>query len=141
MKVDLELVKVVLQRRELDVRTVAGIIEELNQELAAAVDEALPPVKKQFVMLVSDPRGQLADQNVTGWVVQIGEEDVVTSVEAKFIAAAREFNASPRGRRLPVKSFAEACEHIPSRFHKEYGLWVKTKEPVYVVPVPLKLDL
>ena len=138
-KVDLELVKVILQRNAMDVRQVARIVEEINQELAAMVDEdRLPAVKKQFVMLVSDPKGQLDGKDFTGWVAQIAEEDSAASAEGKLIAAAREFNATSKGRRLPVKSIAEVCEHVPARFTKEHGIWVKTREPVYVIPTANK---
>ncbi len=133
-KVDLELVKVILQRNEMDVRQVARIIEEINQELAAMVDEDRPPpVKKQFVMLVSDPKGQLDGKDFTGWVVQIPEEAGYMGTEERLLKAAGDFNSSPKGRRMPVKSVAEICEHVPARFLKEQEIWVKTKEPVYVI--------
>ncbi len=133
-KVDLELVKVILQRNEMDVRQVARIIEEINQELAAMVDEDRPPpVKKQYVMLVSDPKGQLDGKDFTGWVVQIPEEAGFMGTEERLLKAAGDFNSSPKGRRMPVKSVAEICEHVPARFLKEQEVWVKTKEPVYVI--------
>ena len=139
-KVDLELVKVILQRNEMDVRQVAHIIEEINQELAAMVDEDRPPpVKKQYVLLVSDPRGHLDGKDFTGWVVQIPEEAGVAGTEERLLKAAGDFNTSPRGRRLPVKTVAEICEHIPARFLKEQQVWVRTKEPVYVLATDNKL--
>jgi hypothetical protein len=133
-KVDLDLVKLVLQRNDLDVRRVAQIIEEINQEVAAMVDEDKPPpVKKQFVLVVSDPRGHLDGKDFTGWVVQIPEEASAATTEDRLRRAAYAFNASPKGRRLPAKSIAEVCEHVPARFLKEEQAWVRTKEPVYVV--------
>ncbi|HTB62687.1 MAG TPA: hypothetical protein VK737_03785 [Opitutales bacterium] len=139
-KVDLELVKVILQRNELDVRQVAHILEEINQELAAMLDEEKPPaVKKQYVMVVSDPRGQLDGKDFTGWVVQIPEEASVVGTEERIIKAAQDFNTSPKGRRLPAKTVAEVCEHVPARFLKEQQVWVRTKEPVYVVATANKL--
>ncbi len=139
-KVDLELVKVILQRNEMDVRQVARILEEINQELAAIADEDKPPpVKKQYVLLVSDPRGHLDGKDFTGWVVQIPEEAGVAGTEERLVKAAADFNTSPRGRRLPVKSVAEICEHVPARFLKEQQVWVRTKEPVYVLATANKL--
>jgi hypothetical protein len=139
-KVDLELVKVILQRNEMDVRQVARIIEEINQELAAMIDEDKPPpVKKQYVMLVSDPKGQLDGKDFTGWVVQIPEEAGFAGTEERLLKAAGDFNASPKGRRMPVKSVAEICEHVPARFLKEQQVWVRTKEPVYVLTTANKL--
>jgi len=139
-KVDLDLVKVILQRHELDVRQVAQILEEINQELAAMVDEEkTPPVKKQYVLLVSDPQGKLEGKDFTGWVVQIPEEDGFATTEERLIKAAYDFNASPKGRRLPAKTIGEVCEYIPAKFFKEHQVWVRTKEPVYVVRTSNKI--
>jgi hypothetical protein len=139
-KVDLDLVKVILQRHELDVRQVARILEEINQELAAMIDEEKPPpVKKQYVMVVSDPRGHLDGKDFTGWVVQIPEEESAATTEDRLIRAAYEFNTTPKGRRLPAKTIAEVCEHVAGRHLKEQLVWVRTKEPVYVVTTRNKL--
>jgi hypothetical protein len=102
-------------------------------------DDKPPPVKKQYVLLVSDPRGHLAGKDFTGWVVQIPEEAGVVSTEDRLIKAAQDFNTSPRGRRLPAKTIAEVCEHVPARFLKEQQAWIRTKEPVYVVATANKL--
>ena len=139
-KVDLDLVKAILQRNDMDVRQIAHIIEEINQELAAMVDEDKPPpVKKQYVIVVSDPRGHLAGKDFTGWVVQIPEEANAIATEERLIKAAQDFNASSRGRRLPAKTIAEVCEHVPARFLKEQQAWIRTKEPAYVVATANKL--
>lgn len=134
-KVDLDLVKMILQRNELDVRQVSQIIEDINGELAAQVDEEEkpPPVKKQFVMVLSDPEGKLEGQDFVGWVVQIPEEDSPFVIKERLIRSAYEFNQSKKGRRLPVKTIGEVCEHVSARILKEQNIWVKTKEPVYLV--------
>ena len=80
-KVDVELVKLILQRNELDIRTVSRIMDDIEVELLNNVDEDKPPpVKKQWCMLVSDPENTLAGKDFTGWVVQIPEEDSTLSV-------------------------------------------------------------
>jgi hypothetical protein len=139
-KVDLDLIKAVLQRNELDVRIVAQILNDIQEEVKAAVDEEKPPaVKKQYVFVLSDPRGTLEGKDFTGWVVQIPEEESSATTEDRLIRAAHQFNASPKGRRLPVKTIAEVCEHVPGRFLKEHQAWVRTKEPVYVITTRNKL--
>lgn len=133
-KVDLELVKMVLQRNNLDVRQVAQIIEDINVETAATVDEEKPPpVKKQFIFLVSDPNGDLEGKDFAGWVVQLPEEDSPYVTTERLLRAAVEFNQTRKGRRLPVKTVAEVCEHVPVRILKEQNVWVRTKEPVLMV--------
>ena len=108
------------------------ILTEIERAEAEAEAKA-PPVKKQFVVLVSDPDGRLADVDLAAWVLQILEEENPALVPEKVFKAAYDFNATPKGRRMPVRSVGEACEHVAARFFKDQGAWVKTKEPVLVV--------
>jgi len=134
-KVDQELVKMILQRNELDVRTVSQIMEDIENESKAMLEDnpKPPPVKKQFVFIISDPNGELPDKDFTGWVLQLPEEDSPYAAEERLQRSAYEFNVTPKGRKLPVKSIAEVCEVVPARILKEQNIWVKTKEPVYVL--------
>ncbi|MGF1531736.1 MAG: hypothetical protein ACFCU4_10315 [Puniceicoccaceae bacterium] len=133
-KVDLDILKAILTRNELDVRKVAEILEDLNRELDREEDEPKPPpVKKQFTILVSDPNGLLQDKDLVGWVVQIPEEDSPVTALDKLYSGAYTFNASPKGRRFPVETVGEACEFVPAKFFKDHQIWVKTKEPVLIV--------
>lgn len=133
-KADLELIKMVLQRNELDIRKVSEIMEEIQNEVNAQQDEEKPPpVKKQFVVMVSDPEGKLEGKDFTGWVLQIPEEDSPLVAEERLVKASYEYNSTPKGGRLPVKSIGEACEVVPARITKEHHVWIKTKEPVLVV--------
>ena len=69
-KADLDLVKLILKRNNLETVKIAQILEELNSELDAQQDEEKPkPVKKQFITLVSDPEGVIDGKDLTGWVV------------------------------------------------------------------------
>lgn len=133
-KVDLDLVKHILTRNELDVRQVNSIIEDIQQELKIQQEEnpPAPRVKKQFLILLSDPENQIPKADLTGWVLQIPEEESPLAVVEQVHKAAYDFNQTPKGRRLPVKTVGEACESVPARIFKEYGVWIKTKEPVLV---------
>ena len=51
----------------------------------------------------------------------------------RIAKAAYDFNASRRGRALPVKTVGEAMETVPAKNFKEVELWVKTKTPVQVL--------
>lgn len=133
-KVDIELVKRVLSRNLEDIRKVSEIIEELSLEAAAVEDEPKPPpVKKQFVIMVSDPNDELKGKDYTGWVLQIPEEDSPVVAEERLIRGAYEFNITPKGRRLPARTIGEVCEAVSAKILKEQNVWVKTKEPVLVV--------
>jgi hypothetical protein len=141
-KVDLELVKMILQRNELDIRLVSQIIEDINAEVATAEDEEkVPPLKKQFVFLVSDPKEELKGKDLVGWVLQIPEDDSPFTTEERLTKSAYEFNITPKGRRMPVKTIAEVCEHVGGKITKEQGIWIKTKEPVYVLRTGGKVPL
>lgn len=137
-KVDIELVKIVLQRAELDARKTAQIIEDLAFEAEAhkGAEDKEPPVKKQFVVFLSDPEGaHRSPRDLVGWVAQIPEDAEPDGAEERLYAAARDFNLTPKGRRMPLKTVAEACEFGSAKINKEHGLWIRTKEPVPVVPV------
>lgn len=139
-KVDLELVKMVMTRNLPDERVVSSVIEELKRELAAQQDEPkAPQVKKQFVMMVSDPSESLPQKELVGWVFQIPEEDSPALTQEKIVKAAYDFNASPKGQRMPVETVGEACEVVGPKFFKEQNLWVKTKEPVWIIPTNNKI--
>ncbi len=134
-KVDLDLVKAILQRNDMDVRLVSQILEEINVELAAMEEEKekVPAVKKQYVFVLSDPKGELEGKDFTGWVAQIPEEDSPFVAEERLFRSAYEYNVTPKGRRMPVKTVAEVCEFVSPRVMKEQNLWVRTREPVYVL--------
>jgi len=140
-KVDLELVKMILQRNELDVRMVSQIIEDIETEAKASEEDVpkAPPVKKQFVFMISDPNEELPDKDFTGWVLQIPEEESPYIAEEKLQRSAYEFNVTPKGRKMPVKSIAEVCEVVSTRILKEQNIWVKTKEPVFVLKTNNKI--
>jgi hypothetical protein len=141
MKVDLDLVKLTLQRRELDVRTVNAVIQDIVTEVKLHAEEAPKnlPVKKQFVILVSDPKGELMGKDFTGWVLQIPEEDSPYVVEERLRRGGCNFNVTRNGRRFPVRTIAEVCEVVSTRILKEFNLWVKTRDPVLVVTTKNKL--
>lgn len=142
MKVEAELVKRVLNRKIEDARKVSEIMKELSTELASVEDEPkAPPVKKQFVIMLSDPAGRITPEfmeasgieALVGWVLQIPEEDNPAVAEERIIQSAYDFNVTPKGRRLPARTIGEACEAVPARIFKDHSVWVKTKEAVLVV--------
>lgn len=142
-KVDLDLVKFILQRNEIDVRKVNSIIEDIEQEMKVIKEEnpPVPRVPKQFSILISDPENRIPDTDFTGWVLQLPEEQSPALLQDKIRQAAYDYNQTPRGRRLPVSSIGEACEAVPSRLFKEHEVWLKTKEPVLVLKTDNTLPL
>lgn len=143
-KIDVETLKFILQRNETDIRKINEIMQEIDMELKAEEEERAnrpPAVKKQFSIIVSDPEGDLADKDFTGWVVQIPEDDSVTVGPERIIKAAYEFNTTPKGRRMPIETIGEACEIVTAKFFKEQNIWIKNKVPVLVVGTPNKIPM
>jgi hypothetical protein len=142
-KIDLDKVKLVLQRNEPDPRKVADIINELQMEIQAEEEEKAlrpPPVKKEFLFLLSDPNGKLRGEDLVGWVVQIPEGDSPLTAPERIVAAANAFNGTGKGRRLALETIGEACEMVSPRLFKEQNIWIKTKMPVQALPLPNKMS-
>ena len=141
-KIDIETLRFILQRNESDIRKVAEIMNEVELELKAEEEERAlrpPPVKKQFVMLVSDPDGILDKKDMVGWIAQIPEDDSIATTASRIHSAAYEYNATPKGARMPVETVGEACEVVPTKLFKEQNVWVKSKTPLLIVPVENKI--
>jgi hypothetical protein len=133
-KVDIEIVQKVLKENGVDVRLAASI---LNQIREVAMEEAVvreKPAKKQHLVLVSEPEGGLP-KDLVGWVVQILEDDDPRETANRIAEVASVFNGTPKGQRLPVDSFGDACQSLPNKLLKENNVWVKTREPVRVLAV------
>lgn len=134
-KIEVNKVAEILKKNEISPAILRRVIEELN--LAAQPeggDEEKPPaMKKQFVILVSDPDGKLPKHDFVGWVLQIPENESVATTQERIFRGSYDFNASKKGRLLPVKTVGEALENVATKYFKEADLWVKTKTPVLVL--------
>jgi hypothetical protein len=143
-KIDVETLKFILQRNETDIRKINEIMSDIQIELQAEEEERAnrpPPVKKQFSIVLADDGGLLEGKDLTGWVVQIPEDDSVTVAPERIIRAAYEFNTTPKGRRMPVETIGEACEIVTAKLFKEQNIWVKTKVPVLAVATNNKIPM
>lgn len=134
-KIDVNKVAEILKKNQLDPAILRRVIEEMN--LAVQPDpgeeEKPPPVKKQFVILVSDPNGVMPEADLVGWVLQIPESESPVTTPERIHRAAYEFNATKKGRLLPATTVGDALENVPAKHFKEAETWVKTKTPVLVL--------
>lgn len=133
-KVDIEIVQKILKESGVDVRMAAEILNQIRDAMAEEAVEREKPAKKQMLVLVSEPEEGLP-KDLTGWVVQLLEDDDPKEVADKIVDVAKAFNDSPKGQRMPVESFGDAVQGIPSKYYRESDLWIKTREPVRVIPV------
>jgi hypothetical protein len=134
-KIEVSQVAEILKKHKIEPALLREIVEEMNFVTQPGADDELkpPPPKKQFIVLLSDPAGKLPRQDLVGWVVQIPESASPHSTTDRIFKGAYDFNASKRGRMLPVKSVGEALESASAKYFKEAELWVKTKTPVSVM--------
>ena|SRR5258708_24952355 len=134
-KIDVNKVAEILKKNEIDPAIMRKVIEEMNlvTQQDPSEEEKPPAVKKQFVMLISDPEKRLPKGDFAGWVIQIPENESPATTQDRVLRGAYDFNASKKGRMDPVKTIGEALESVPAKHFKEAELWVKTKTPVLVL--------
>jgi hypothetical protein len=136
-KASIELVHETLTNNQLAPDKIQKILKELEQQAAAEAEAEKanrePPVKKQYVILVSDPHGTLpADVDYVGWVAQIPEDDPACGALDRIHRATHEYNISKKGRKYPCRTVGESCEAVGARYLKEQGIAIKTKAPVLI---------
>ena len=133
-KVDISKVAEVIKKNLVEPAVLRRIIEELNLLTQAADSEDKEPaVKKQFVVLVSDPNDVMPKADLVAWILQIPEVESVATTQDRIFRASYEFNATKKGSLMPVKTVGEALENVPGKFFKSADVWVKTKVPVLVL--------
>lgn len=134
-KIDVNKAAEIMKKNHLDPAVLRRIVEEMN--LAVQPDpgegEDAPKVKKQFIILVSDPEGLMPKKDLVGWVLQMPEEESPVTAQERICKGTYDYNASKKGRLYPAKTIGEAIENVPSKLFKEADIWVKTKEPVLVL--------
>ena len=135
-KIDVNKAAEIIKKNAVEPDKMRRIIEEMNIAVQSdGGDEEKPPaVKKQFVILISDPENRMQyAQDFVGWVLQIPENESVATTKERIHCAAYDFNASKKGRLHPVNTIGEAIENVATKYFKEADVWVKTKTPILVL--------
>jgi hypothetical protein len=134
-KIDVSKVAEILKKNQLEPALLRRLIEELNLAVQpdGPEDEKPPAVKKQFVILVSDPENRWPKHDFAGWVLQIPESESAATTEDRIYKTVYDYNVTKKGRLYPAKTVGEALENVPAKFFKETEVWVKTKTPVLVL--------
>jgi hypothetical protein len=133
-KIDVSKVAEILKKNQIDPTVLRRVIEEMNIAVQPDAGEEKPPaVKKQWVIVISDPEGRLPKGDFVGWVLQIPENESVVTTPDRVFRGIYDFNASKKGRLLPVKTVGEAFENIPAKHFKDADVWVKSKTPILML--------
>jgi hypothetical protein len=134
-KIEVNKVAEILKKNEISPAVLRRVIEEMN--LAVQPDTAEgdkpPAVKKQWVILISDPDGRLPKHDFVGWVLQIPESESVATTTDRIFRSCYDYNTTKKGRLLPEKTVGEALEAVPAKQFKEADVWVKSKTPVLML--------
>lgn len=139
-KIEVNKVAEILKKHQATPEFLRAVIEELNLATQPDTEEKAPPIKKQFVVILSDPEGTLCGKDLVGWVAQMPEAESPATIPDRILKVAELFNTSKKGAMLPVKSVGECLEDVPARIFKdEAALWIKTKTPVQIIA--MKNDL
>ncbi len=142
-KVEIDIIKQVLKRSSLDEKVIANILRDLQsavQDTEANEEEKKPIIKKQYVVLLADEEGKLAKEEWMGWIVQVPENEPLQSAVEKVVRVGKAFNLTKKGRKFPVKTIGEVCESVSGRIFNENKVWLKTKEPILIIPLKNALD-
>lgn len=133
-KIDISKASEIIKKNAVEPAITRRIIEEMNLAVQPDPTEDEKPlaVKKQFVVLVSDPEW-LIKTDLVAWVLQIPESESPATTLERVFSAAYQFNTSKKGQLLPAHTVGDAIENIQAKFFKEMDLWVKTRTPVLVV--------
>lgn len=145
MKIDIELVKNTLLRANIDLQITTQILQDLMFEARVGKEEFKekePKTNKKFVVIVNDPYGKIQELgcDFQGWIVQIPENESERRVLQKIHNAISDFNITPKGRKMPIKDITNACWYISEKIFKEHKIWVKTKQPVLLIPSANKIS-
>jgi hypothetical protein len=133
-KIEVNKVAEICKKNHVEPSLLRRIVEEMNLAVQPEPGEDdAPPIKKQFVILVSDPSGVVPVGALVGWVLQIPEDESPETTCDRIRKAAYDYNASKKGRLYPAKTVGGAIENVPAKFFKEVEAWIKTRTPVIVL--------
>jgi hypothetical protein len=140
MKLTPELVAKTAASVNIEAEAVQRLLERLADMVVEAETEEKPPkIKKQWVVVASRPSIETEGAAPVGWVLQIPDEASPAQVVSKVHEAAHSFNVSKKGRTCPVQTIGEAFESASAKHFKAAGVWVKTKEPVYLILADIEI--
>ena len=138
MKVDIEQVEATLLERKIDPPKVQEIIKDLEQaieeEKADRDDNKVPKAKWEYTIIINDPDKKLGTE-FTGWVVKQQEGQDAGLMLGKLTDAAKTQNESSKRKKSLITGFGELFSAIKTKFLKEKGIKVCTKEAVRVLTV------
>lgn len=138
MKVELENVEEILLQKKVEPIKVQEIIRDLvkaaEEEKEENAKDAIPKLKWEHVIVLNDPDGKVTG-DVTGWVVKQRDGQDAGLIIGKLSDAAKSQNEAAKRKKTLIKSFVDLFESLKSKWTKEKGLKISTKEACRVLVV------
>jgi hypothetical protein len=138
MKIDIEEVQSVLLEKKIDPVKVAEVVKQLEKVAEELKEDrkvnAAPKQKYEYVVIINDPEKTIKG-NYDAWVVQQREGQDTELVFSKLTDAAKNQNDSAKRKKNVIKCFGELFQSLKSKFAKEKGIRIKTKEAVQILVV------
>ena len=133
-KIDVSKITAILKKNQIDPALFKRLMEEINLAVQPDSGEELPPpIKKQYVILVSEPNNKFPKTDFVGWVLQMPEDESPATIEDRIFKSVYDYNTTKKGVLYPARTVGEAMENVPAKFFKETEVWVKTKTPVIIL--------
>lgn len=150
VELDFKIIEKALTDNEIEQEKIDSIIEQIKSQQEAIDglielgdkqepdklvenDEEKPPrKKKQFNIIVSDPESKIPqDVELIGWVTQMDEDEPIESALNKIYTAVYDYNATSKSKDK-YATVGDACMNLKSKFFRNAGISIKTKEPIFV---------
>lgn len=134
MKIDIENVESILIQRKIDPTKVQEILRDLKVALEEEKEEKdkTPKQKWEYIIVLSDPQGELKGKELVGWVVQQKEGEVARNIIPNLQSAAGVVNSAASKKKHTITSVVDMFKHIKAKFLKD-TLKIKTKDAVQVI--------
>jgi hypothetical protein len=143
MKVSLENVEAILLEKKIDPPKVKEIIKDLEQAAADEKEERQAEVgqkaKWEHVIVLHDKDGLLKDKEIAGWVVQQKDGQDAGLVLSKLADAAKNQNEAAKRKKNMITDLVSLFDGLKSKWTKEKGVRIKTKELTRVIITDGKL--
>ena len=123
-KIDVSKITAILKKNQIDPALFKRLMEEINLAVQPDSGEELPPpIKKQYVILVSDPNNKFPKTDFVGWVLQMPEDESPATIEDRIFKSVYDYNTTKKGVLYPARTVGEAMENVPAKFLRKlkYG--------------------
>ena len=142
MKYSLEQIEQTLAERKIEQPKIVEIIKDLEQVALEEQEEKeankLPTLKWNYLAFINDPEGKIKDE-FDAFIVTYKDGVDAGTVLQKLRDGAKNQNEFTKKKKNKITNLGELFQVIKPKSLKEYGVKVKTKESVRVIPINGKL--